>query len=33
MIEPMNPRSGECSGVRGQFCGRCLEIRYGEDAR
>ena len=18
-------------GVRGQFCGRCLEIRYGED--
>merc|ERR1712098_854882 len=26
-------RSGECVGVRGQFCGRCLEIRYGEDAR
>ena len=20
-------------GVRGQFCGRCLEIRYGEDVR
>jgi len=26
-------RSGDCVGVRGQFCGRCLEIRYGEDAR
>jgi len=26
-------RSGECMGVRGQFCGRCLEIRYGEDAK
>jgi len=26
-------RSGKCVGVRGQFCGRCLEIRYGEDAR
>lgn len=26
-------RSGECVGVRGQFCGRCLTIRYGEDAR
>merc|ERR1712241_307701 len=26
-------RSGECIGVRGQFCGRCLEIRYGEDAK
>eukprot|EP00090_Calanus_glacialis_P019559 TRINITY_DN3001_c0_g2_i1.p1 TRINITY_DN3001_c0_g2~~TRINITY_DN3001_c0_g2_i1.p1 ORF type:complete len:526 (-),score=213.35 TRINITY_DN3001_c0_g2_i1:279-1856(-) len=26
-------RSGECVGVRGQFCGRCLEIRYGEDAK
>jgi len=26
-------RSGTCVGVRGQFCGRCLEIRYGEDAR
>ena len=26
-------RSGRCLGVRGQFCGRCLEIRYGEDAR
>ena len=25
------PRSGNCVGVRGQFCGRCLEIRYGED--
>jgi len=25
-------RSGKCVGVRGQFCGRCLEIRYGEDA-
>merc|ERR1719370_2487260 len=24
-------RSGKCVGVRGQFCGRCLEIRYGED--
>merc|ERR1711983_557956 len=24
-------RSGRCVGVRGQFCGRCLEIRYGED--
>jgi len=24
-------RSGNCVGVRGQFCGRCLEIRYGED--
>jgi len=26
-------RSGECVGVRGQFCGRCLQIRYGEDAK
>merc|ERR1712113_77832 len=26
-------RSGNCVGVRGQFCGRCLEIRYGEDVR
>merc|ERR1712107_39267 len=26
-------RSGRCVGVRGQFCGRCLEIRYGEDCR
>merc|ERR1712059_31991 len=26
-------RSGECHGVRGYFCGRCLSIRYGEDAR
>lgn len=25
-------RSGECIGVRGQFCGRCLELRYQEDA-
>ena len=26
-------RSGRCVGVRGQFCGRCLIIRYGDDAR
>merc|ERR1712156_331560 len=26
-------RSGKCVAVRGQFCGRCLEIRYGEDVR
>ena len=26
-------RSGECVGVRGQFCGSCLRNRYGEDAR
>jgi len=26
-------RSGSCVGVRGQFCGRCLEIRYGEDCK
>merc|ERR1712032_199472 len=26
-------RSGKCVGVRGQFCGRCLEIRYGEDCK
>jgi len=26
-------RSGECAGVRGQFCGICLRNRYGEDAR
>merc|ERR1712012_27957 len=26
-------RSGNCVGVRGQSCGRCLEIRYGEDVR
>lgn len=25
-------RSGECIGVRGQFCGPCLRGRYGEDA-
>lgn len=25
-------RSGECVGVRGQFCGPCLRGRYGEDA-
>ena len=25
-------RSGSCIGVRGQFCGVCLLIRYGEDA-
>jgi len=25
-------RSGECAGVRGQFCGFCLLNRYGEDA-
>ncbi|XP_017889579.1 cell division cycle-associated protein 7-like [Ceratina calcarata] len=25
-------RSGECIGVRGQFCGRCLRTRYGESA-
>jgi len=25
-------RSGECAGVRGMFCGRCLLNRYGEDA-
>ena len=24
-------RSGECFGVRGQFCGPCLRGRYGED--
>ena len=26
-------RSGKCVGVRGQFCGRCLQIRYGESVR
>ncbi|XP_060575857.1 cell division cycle-associated 7-like protein isoform X2 [Ruditapes philippinarum] len=26
-------RSGECYGVRGQFCGVCLRNRYGEDAK
>merc|ERR1719500_582789 len=26
-------RSGSCAGVRGQFCGRCIEIRYGEDCK
>lgn len=26
-------RSGNCIGVRGQFCGVCLKNRYGEDAR
>merc|ERR1712198_367586 len=26
-------RSGECQGVRGQFCGICLKNRYGEDAK
>lgn len=25
-------RSGHCIGVRGQFCGPCLRLRYGEDA-
>lgn len=25
-------RSGECIGVRGQFCGPCLKGRYGESA-
>lgn len=25
-------RSGECIGVRGQFCGPCLRGRYGENA-
>lgn len=25
-------RSGECIGVRGQFCGPCLRGRYGESA-
>lgn len=25
-------RSGECIGVRGQFCGPCLRGRYGEEA-
>nr|XP_023011528.1 cell division cycle-associated 7-like protein [Leptinotarsa decemlineata] len=25
-------RNAECIGVRGQFCGICLENRYGEDA-
>ncbi|KAJ8686778.1 hypothetical protein QAD02_022572 [Eretmocerus hayati] len=25
-------RSGECVGVRGQFCGPCLLMRYGESA-
>ncbi|XP_025156507.1 cell division cycle-associated protein 7 isoform X2 [Harpegnathos saltator] len=25
-------RSGECIGVRGQFCGPCLQGRYGENA-
>ncbi|XP_072759124.1 cell division cycle-associated 7-like protein isoform X2 [Anoplolepis gracilipes] len=25
-------RSGECVGVRGQFCGPCLKGRYGESA-
>ncbi|KAK1125633.1 hypothetical protein K0M31_005194 [Melipona bicolor] len=23
--------SGECFGLRGQFCGHCLRVRYGED--
>ena len=26
-------RSGICRGVRGNFCGICLENRYGQDAR
>ncbi|GJQ67667.1 hypothetical protein Trydic_g16496 [Trypoxylus dichotomus] len=26
-------RSGNCIGVRGQFCGVCLKNRYGEDAK
>lgn len=25
-------RSGECIGIRGQFCGPCLQGRYGESA-
>lgn len=25
-------RSGECVGIRGQFCGPCLQGRYGENA-
>merc|ERR1719509_646361 len=25
-------RSGDCSGVRGMFCGRCLQNRYGKGA-
>lgn len=25
-------RSGECIGIRGQFCGPCLQGRYGENA-
>jgi hypothetical protein len=25
-------RSGNCVGVRGQFCGPCLKNRYGESA-
>lgn len=25
-------RSGECVGIRGQFCGPCLQGRYGESA-
>lgn len=25
-------RSGECVGIRGQFCGSCLQGRYGENA-
>jgi len=26
-------RSGKCVGIRGQFCGPCLQLKYGEDAR
>ena len=26
-------RSGKCVGMRGHFCGPCLERKYGEDAR
>ena len=26
-------RSGKCVGMRGQFCGPCLQLKYGEDAR
>lgn len=26
-------RSGDCVGVKGQFCGPCLRNRYGEDVR
>lgn len=26
-------RSGDCSGVRGLFCGPCLKNRYGEEVK